>query len=341
MTRAEAIARLTRVFHRLRREQRFELGIGELVAAVRAVELGWGATDEDLLKLARLLWAHSPGEQQRLDLVWTDALQPEAARPAAAPGGAKSTPKPPPARPPVTAPQKAGKASPEFTPQPVKAPPLPPAQPTEAPRAYWPVSRRAMAYSWRKLKRMAADGPADVLDVDATVARAARDGFFLEPVYRRRERNRARLVLLVDQEGSMAPFHPFCRDLVETARLDGALEEVAVYYFHNVPGGLYEDAVMTRYAGEIGTLAAIDSSVLVVSDAGAARGYHRGERVRETSRLLAECRRRTHLVAWLNPMPQSRWRDNSALAISQLIPMRQLDEEGFGQAVQILRGARE
>ena len=75
--------------------------------------------------------------------------------------------------------------------------------------------------------------PADVLDLNATVEKAAREGFFLAPVYRRRVRNQAHLLLLVDQDGSMVPFHRFTRELVETASEESALGQVDVFYFHN------------------------------------------------------------------------------------------------------------
>lgn len=60
-----------------------------------------------------------------------------------------------------------------------------------------------MVYLWRYLRRPIADGSADVLDVAATIDQVARQGFFLAPAYRQREVNRARLLLLIDQDGSV------------------------------------------------------------------------------------------------------------------------------------------
>ena len=109
-----------------------------------------------------------------------------------------------------------------------------------------PITRRAMVYAWRQLRQPAPDGPEDVLDVEATVERASRLGFYLAPVYRRRERNHAHLVLMIDQGGSMTPFHRFTRDLVATARHESTLRLVDVYYFHNVPtASLFLDPHLT------------------------------------------------------------------------------------------------
>ncbi len=158
---------------------------------------------------------------------------------------------------------------------------------------YWPVSRRSMAYNWRYLQRPVADGPADVLDVQATVEQSVRQGFFLAPVYRRREVNHAQVLLFVDQEGSMTPLHHFTRDLVDTAQ-DSSLEKekVEVYYFHNVPDSIvYRDAHLTAPVPLEQALAEcdVDTSVLIVSDAGAARGYRRMARIGATTEFLALC----------------------------------------------------
>ncbi|NJM48851.1 MAG: hypothetical protein HC860_23990, partial [Alkalinema sp. RU_4_3] len=103
-------------------------------------------------------------------------------------------------------------------------------------RYYSPLSRRMLAYNWRYLRRMRVDGPMAELDVMATVNLAAQQGMFLRPIYRRQAVNHVRLLLLVDQLGSMVPFHRYTRDVVETVREDAQVEDLAVFYFQNVPG---------------------------------------------------------------------------------------------------------
>ena len=145
-----------------------------------------------------------------------------------------------------------------------------------------PISRRAMAYAWRHLRRPLPDGPPDVLDVEATIAQAERQGFLLAPVYRRRLRNHAHLVLLLDQNGSMAPFHRFTCDLLETAHDESTIRRVEAVYFHDLPTlhdrnttpGVHLDPHLTR-PGDWDTLAAgcsPETAALIVSDAGARGG---------------------------------------------------------------------
>lgn len=198
-----------------------------------------------------------------------------------------------------------------------------------------------MVYSWRYLQRGIPDGPADVLDVAATVDRAARDGFFFGPVYRRHERNHAHLLLLVDQGGSMTPFHMFTRELIETARDESTIEQIDCLYFQNVPAGtLARDPYLTEpvaleqalepYSG--------DTSVLIVSDAGAARKRRVPERARATAEFLYHLKQHTNLVAWLNPMPKTRWAGTTARIIAYMVPMFQMDADGLSSAIDALRG---
>ncbi|MEO1069132.1 MAG: VWA containing CoxE family protein, partial [Cyanobacteria bacterium J06638_6] len=210
-------------------------------------------------------------------------------------------------------------------------------------QAYYPISRRSMVYNWRYLRRPVTDGPKDVLDIDATVQQVTRQGFYLSPVYVRRSRNDARLLLLIDQNGSMTPFHHFTRDLVETAQQDSGLDpdHINTFYFQNVPAGsVFRDAYLTKPVPLATALGGCDqaTSVIIVSDGGAARGYRLRDRVRGTTRFLVQLKRRTSLVAWLNPMPQQRWLGSSAEVIANSIPMFQMDGEGLNNAIDVVRG---
>ncbi len=208
--------------------------------------------------------------------------------------------------------------------------------------AYWPISSRSMAYAWRYLRRPLADGPADILDVDATVERVAQQGFFLSPVYRRRERNHAHLLLVVDQGGSMVPMHRFSRDLIETAQPEqSGLADVDVLYFQNMPGQyLYADPHLTKSVSRARMFArcSSDTSVLIVSDAGAARGHRSLQRIQATTEMLFHLKQHTSLIAWLNPMPRERWSGSSAQIIAHLISMYQMEIDGFNNAIDVVRG---
>ncbi|HEY9601328.1 MAG TPA: hypothetical protein V6C85_06930, partial [Allocoleopsis sp.] len=72
---------------------------------------------------------------------------------------------------------------------------------------YFPVTRRQMKQSWRYLRRPVREGIPIELDIEATVNQIGQRGVLLEPVLVPRRVNRTELLLLIDQDGSMVPFH--------------------------------------------------------------------------------------------------------------------------------------
>jgi uncharacterized protein len=357
MSQFDAPEFITQLFLRLRGDSyRFKLGIGEYQAALQAVESGFGVDEDGLLEMVQILWCSSREQQDKLQRAWESQRQVKAESGKAQRGqkelgGPKET--------------HTDSSSPdivhfsghggletiaqtttdsEFASMPVQARIEPEVDENLLElRSYYPVSRRSMTYGWRMLRRIVADGARVVLDVPGTVAAVTGQGYYLGPVYQRRRRNDARLVMLVDQNGSMMPFHRFTRDLVETARQESRLaqENVQVFYFQNVPVmTVYRDMYLMKPIALQEVLDGCDgdTSVLVVSDAGAARGVRRQERIQGTTRFLRKLRRRTSLIAWLNPMAERRWEGSSAEILAYLVPMFQMDRAGFADAVSALRG---
>jgi hypothetical protein len=211
----------------------------------------------------------------------------------------------------------------------------------EAIFAYAPVSRLAMTYGWQYLRRPVPDGPANVLDISATIARVAHQGFFLTPVYRRWQTNHAHLMFLIDQDGSMAPFHDIAHDLIATAREESSIKQVDAFYFHDVfDDSVYEDEHFYRWktVDEAMQSCTPNTSILIVSDAGAARGKKNDERGAAALKMVLRLQQSTNLVAWLNPMPRDRWKESTAEIIANEVQMFQLDTDGFSSAVDVLQG---
>jgi uncharacterized protein len=349
-----AIAVVEEVFSQVRKE--FQLGMGELSVALRVARSDrFGTELEDLKSVLGLLWCHSMVERDKLARVWDDVvgdrepnpvvrwededpeengpIDDDSPPPEAFPGGrlpppTQSDPPPPEVK--------------QLSPLPVQAPPSWEMDEWES-RSYAPVNARSLAYGWQYLRLLRSDGVADVLDVEGTVEQTVRQGFFLAPVYQRRVMNHAKLLILIDQQGSMVPFHRYGRDVVQTAQVDGLLESVGVYYFRNVPGDVvFEDEHLTQPQKLQLVLEDCDreTSVLIISDAGAARGTRQMKRLRETLKFLARVRQYTEAVSWLNPMPKVRWWGTSAELLAGLVNMEPMDQSGFEDSIARLRGDR-
>lgn len=85
-------------------------------------------------------------------------------------------------------------------------------------------------------------------------------------------------------------------------------------------------------------LSPIRSSVLIFSDGGAARGCYNSDRLELTEEFLKQFKQRVRYMAWLNPVPKSRWEGTTAGEISRSIPMFECDRIGLQNAIKVLRG---
>ncbi|MEE3717286.1 hypothetical protein V2H45_11050 [Tumidithrix elongata RA019] len=362
MSTFDAQSLLRRLFTHLCKRG-FRPGVGKYLAAIAAVEQGYfGSSPDDLKSTLRLLWCQSRDELVLFEPLWDEIWQASQRELRDAKTDEQNNTQThsdieiiedksdvliePTASNPIA---QAKKLQPKLDFVPVRAPKVTAIE-TEGSgelQEDFPISRRYMVYAWRHLRRLVPFGRQDILDVDATVSSVAERGFYLSPTYRRREVNRTHLLLFVDREGSMTPFHRFVRHLVETAQDESGLERVDVFYFRNV----FEDIVFCdQYLTQplalkpiATTKAALaecdrDAIAIVISDAGAARGHDSFERFHACTEFLYTLRQEVDTIVWLNPLPQERWRNTSAEKIAYFVPMYALEPEGLSAAIDRARG---
>ncbi len=206
---------------------------------------------------------------------------------------------------------------------------------------YFPVTKRQMKQNWRYLRRPVREGIATELDVEQTIAKIVREGILLEPALIPSRINRTDLVLLVDREGSMVPFHGLSQQLIQTATRGGRLRKTRIFYFHD-----YVDEYVYRHQAFIDAqpfdemLAEVGkrSTVLIISDGGSARGYFDDDRIRATKDWLNTLQKSVKYIAWLNPMPSDSWQHTTAEKIAEIIPMFEMSRTGMNSVIKVLRG---
>jgi uncharacterized protein with von Willebrand factor type A (vWA) domain len=200
----------------------------------------------------------------------------------------------------------------------------------------FPMTERKIRRSFNYLRLPVRQGNLTEVDIDATVDKIGEDGFLITPVMITRRINRAEVLLLVDVSNSMIPFFLVSQLLVDN--LQGTkLGKAEVYYFRNCPGEYlfyHPQNPGGKLTSEV--LAKLHQQrtvVLIISDAGAARGGLNDQRIELTKDFLDELYSCVRQVAWLNPVPENRWRGTSAQGISQLVKMYDLDNSGLVAAV--------
>ena len=238
------------------------------------------------------------------------------------------------------------------------------------------LSYRQVAQAWRRLRRFVHSGPKTELDIQATIELRCQQGVVSPVVLCARKRNAVRLLLLLDRQGSMVPFHHFSDNAVRDAiHQSGKFERALTYYFHDVPRGkrnskqlallqelskqvfpaiddvvgdidllqggyVYRDPRLLKAhpLAEVLTDSMAWTAVVIVSDAGAARGNYETARLVDTVAFLRAFYAHTSFVVWLNPLPKERWQHSSADQIARFVPMFPVSREGLYKAVNVLRG---
>ncbi len=215
-------------------------------------------------------------------------------------------------------------------------------QPTEL-----PVSTGDVEAGWRVLRRPVAEGLPVELDVEATVAKISQEGLFGEMVLRPAARRRTELVVLLDDAGAMVPFGPALKPLLEAVQ-ENRVSPARLYRFTSYPTEFLYPAGGGRAVPVRQVLSQLNGRrtvVMVLSDAGAATRSYSEERVRETEAFLQALRPCVREVLWLNPLPEERWEQTSAMAIAgQLVgprlgQMLPFVSESLSQAVLLAGGA--
>lgn len=206
---------------------------------------------------------------------------------------------------------------------------------------YFPVSRQQLREGWQKFQPQRPQTLFHEIDLPATVEQITKDGFFIKPIFAPTQTLEIppKVLLLLDQKGSMAPFHPLCRHWVNL------WSDTTVYYFHNCPtDSLYLDPQL-RQGEDIETVLSQFSPkntvALIISDAGAAKQRSVPQRWDETVEFLNFLTDTVSRVAWLNPLPRDRWLDTTAEDIAKIypkqVPMFALDPAEYQKMLRWLR----
>jgi uncharacterized protein with von Willebrand factor type A (vWA) domain len=237
---------------------------------------------------------------------------------------------------------------------------------------HYPLTFREVAQAWRRLRRFVRAGPSIELDVAATVELRSSTGVASRVVLTPRRRNVERLLLLIDRQGSMVPFHGFVDEVQEAIRQASGIERVAIFYFHDVPaqgadetlldragngifptldaihteihplrdGLIYTDAQLTTPVelDQVLKTHAFNTAVVLISDAGASRGSYDPVRLLDTAAFIKGLYEYRTRCVWLNPMPEERWAWSTAAQIARHVPMFSLDRSGLYRAINVLRG---
>jgi uncharacterized protein with von Willebrand factor type A (vWA) domain len=189
------------------------------------------------------------------------------------------------------------------------------------------LGTRNIKIALRRLRRFARRGVPDELALADTIDATARSGGWLDIKMQAERKNVIKILLLLDIGGSMDDHVKTCEELFSAARSE--FKHLEHYYFHNfVYEALWKDN-RRRFNEHIGTAEIIrtygpDYKLIIVGDATMSpyEITHAGGSVEHWnpepgSVWLERLMKHYTKFAWINPQPQSRWRQTASIDMTR------------------------
>jgi uncharacterized protein with von Willebrand factor type A (vWA) domain len=213
------------------------------------------------------------------------------------------------------------------------------------------LDTRGMRVALSRLRRLQPEGPADQLDLPATIDRTAREGGELSLVMRPRRRNVRRILLMTDVGGSMSGF----ADIVGRffSAMTDEVRDLRHVYFHNcVYDKVWNDATRheTVPTSDLIERYRATHDLVLVGDAAMAPTEltHVGGVIdlydhnpRPGLATLQDLRTAFPRAVWLNPEPERNWDVIWTIRmVREVFPMYPLTTDGIVAAVGALMRRR-
>jgi uncharacterized protein len=176
-----------------------------------------------------------------------------------------------------------------------------------------PFTVRKASQTMRKLRVPTQKRITTVLDVPALVQQVAQEGMVSRLIYQRESIGVQQVVWLSDHGGSMLPFEPWEKQLLDIVKNTPNIRQTEQYFFHDYPSQEGDDFKLftNRAHTEIKTLSSIlkasnrHTAVIIFSDGGAARRRFDSERLQVFLPLINTLKNTTQRLVWLNPVRQT------------------------------------
>jgi len=189
------------------------------------------------------------------------------------------------------------------------------------------LGTRGLKISLRRLRKLARTGADDEFDINNTIDKTAKNGGLLDIIMRPERRNTVKVLLFLDNGGSMDAHVRVCEELFSAARSE--FKHLETYYFHNfIYDGVWKEH-RRRMNERIDTFDILhkyshDYKVIFVGDATMApyEITHSGGSVEHWNEeagaiWMQRVQDTFDKVIWINPTPQDTWEYSTAVALTK------------------------
>jgi uncharacterized protein with von Willebrand factor type A (vWA) domain len=196
------------------------------------------------------------------------------------------------------------------------------------------LGTRGLKISLRRLRKLARTGAEDEFDINNTIDKTAKNGGLLDIVMRPERRNTVKVLLLLDNGGSMDAHVKVCEELFSAARSE--FKHLETYYFHNfIYDGVWKQH-NRRMSERMDTFDILhkyshDYKVIFVGDATMApyEITHSGGSVEHWNEEAGAIWMQRMIdtfdkVIWINPTPHDTWEYSTSVALTNKLVEEQM-----------------
>ena len=189
------------------------------------------------------------------------------------------------------------------------------------------LGTRGLKISLRRLRKLARTGADDEFDINNTIDKTAKNGGLLDIIMRPERRNTVKVLLFLDNGGSMDAHVRVCEELFSAARSE--FKHLETYYFHNfIYDGVWKEH-RRRMNERIDTFDILhkyshDYRVIFVGDATMApyEITHAGGSVEHWNEeagaiWMQRVQDTFDKVIWINPTPEDTWEYSTSVALTK------------------------
>lgn len=206
-----------------------------------------------------------------------------------------------------------------------------------------PLKDRNLQIQWRNFRKIQYKSDIHSLDYQAIIEEVAQNKFLTHLHYERVPYNEAKLVTIIDNSSSMLAF---LRLAEQIARNASQVTQNQVFYCKNLLSNYFfqdskeqDEKPLTHDMFYKNILP--KASVLFISDLGAVKGSFSSYRIKKMTEIIEKMQENgAKNIVCLNPMPEERWINTSAIFIAENLATFPITDEGVKQAIYSLKASK-
>ncbi len=210
------------------------------------------------------------------------------------------------------------------------------------------IDERNIAIALKKLRLFEHVGCEEEISIEETIDATAKNFGEIEIIFQRKRVNNIKLLLLIDNGGSMEPYREKIEKLFSTAKNLRFFKDFRYYYFHNcIYDYIYTDTELWKSFPTDRIFKEFDSDwkLIIIGDAlmspyelyNSFQFIYRLEKIGTAGidwlKIISKYFRKS---IWLNPIPIIQWQHQTVKAIEKIFAMFPLTLEGIEKGIKYL-----